>query len=382
METAPLGSGNRHAVAPAERLMSLDALRGFDMTWIVGADALGHALGKLDAGPLVRGIATQLDHVPWEGFRFYDLIFPLFVFMIGVAITFSVGKLVEKEGRGAAVGRILRRTLLLYVLGLIYYGGISEGVERIRLLGVLQRLALCYGFAALAFVYWKPKGMVALTGALLVGYWAALTFIPVPGFGAGDYAEGRNLTNWIDREFLPLRKWDGTHDPEGLFSTVPAFASCLLGVFAGLWLQDKNSTGERKAGVLALAGIVALVAGYVWGLQFPIVKKLWTSSFVLVAGGWSALLLAGFYYVIDVQKVRGWAMPFVWVGTNALTIYLVSRLVDFDALSARFVGGPVAAWLDQQVTPHLGSVAVATVGMILCFLFCRFLYRRQIFLRL
>ncbi len=362
--------------------MSLDALRGFDMIWIVGADALGHALAKIDAGPVVRGIATQLDHVAWEGFRFYDLIFPLFVFMIGVAITFSVGKLVERHGRGAAVGRILRRTVLLYVLGLIYYGGISRGVEMVRLLGVLQRLALCYGFTALCFVYLKPRQMVGVTVGLLVGYWALLTFVPVPGIGAGDFAEGRNLTNWIDSEFLPLRKHDTTHDPEGILSTLPAFASCLLGVFAGLLVRDPNKSGERKTVLLAAAGMVALGIGYAWGLQFPIVKKLWTSSFVLVAGGWSALLLALFYYVIDVRRIQAWAMPFVWVGTNALTIYLASNVVDFDALSARFVGGPVAAWLDAAVTPHFSAVVLALVGLAFCFLFCRFLHRQRIFLRL
>ncbi len=362
--------------------MSLDALRGFDMMWIVGADALGHALAELDAGPVVKALSTQLDHVPWEGFRFYDLIFPLFVFMIGVAITFSVGKMVKREGREVAVRRILTRTLLLYVLGLIYYGGVSKGVEMIRLVGVLQRLALCYGFAALCFVYLKPRQMAWVTAGLLVGYWSAMTFIPVPGFGSGDFAEGRNLTNWIDREFLPLRKWNITHDPEGLFSTLPAFASCLLGVFAGLLVQDPIRTGERKAALLAGAGVVSLVLGYLWGLQFPVVKKLWTSSFVLVAGGWSALLLSLFYYVIDVRRFRGWAMPFVWMGTNALTIYLVSNVVDFDALSARFVGGPIATWLDATVMPHFGSVVLALVGLLLCFLFCRFLYRRQIFLRL
>lgn len=362
--------------------MSLDALRGFDMMWIVGADALGHALGKLEAGPLVKTLATQLDHVAWQGFRFYDMIFPLFVFMIGVAITFSVGKLVEREGRGAAVARILKRTLLLYVLGLIYYGGISKGVEMIRLLGVLQRLALCYGFTALCFVYLKPKQMAVLAAGILVAYWAALNFVPVPGIGAGDFSEGRNLTNWIDREYLPWRKWDKTHDPEGILSTFPAFVSCFLGVFAGLLLQDTSRRDTQRAAILAGAGAVSVVLGYAWGMQFPIVKKLWSSSFVLVAGGWSALLLSLFYYVIDVRKIRGWAMPFVWMGTNALTIYLVSNLVDFDALSARFVGGPVAEWLDAAVMPHFGAVLLATVGMVLCFLFCRFLYRRQIFLRL
>ena len=375
-------------LTPAERLMSLDALRGFDMMWIVGADAIGGALAKVKGGPVVSALATQLDHVEWAGFRFYDLIFPLFVFMIGVAITFSLGKLVAREGQGGAVRRIVRRTALLYVLGLIYYGGISDGVEQIRLLGVLQRLALCYGFAATCFVFLNPRRMAILAGVLLIGYWAALTFVPVPGIGAGDFAEGRNLTNWIDAHYLPWRKWDKTHDPEGILSTLPAFASCLLGVFAGLLLRDARFTGERKAALLAGAGVASLVLGYAWGLQFPIVKKLWTSSFVLVAGGWSALLLATFYYVIDVRGVRRWAVPFTWIGTNALTIYLISNVTHgengsaFDRLAARFVGGPVAAWLDTAITPNLGNLAITVLGMAFCFLLCRFLHQRRIFLRL
>src|SRR5690606_15543955 len=157
--------------APSERVMSVDALRGFDMMWIVGADALGHALARLDAGPVVSAVATQLDHVEWEGFRFYDLIFPLFVFLIGVAITFSVDRLVRREGRAAALRRIVRRTVLLYVLGLLYYGGISQGIDQIRWVGVLQRLALCYGFTATAFVFLKPRGLAVLAASLLVGYW-------------------------------------------------------------------------------------------------------------------------------------------------------------------------------------------------------------------
>jgi len=373
---------SHHAITPAERLMSLDALRGFDMMWIVGADALGHALGQINAGPLVRTIATQLDHVAWAGFRFYDLIFPLFVFMIGVAITFSLGRLVERQGRRTAILRILRRTCLLYVLGLLYYGGIAKGFEQIRWLGVLQRLALCYGFAGICFVYLGRRTLAVITVALLVGYWAMLTFIPVPGFGAGDFAEGHNLTNWIDQQYLPGFKWDGDHDPEGILSTLPAFASCLLGVFAGLHLQNRNRNGDRKAAFLAAAGIASLTIGYAWGLQFPIVKKLWSSSFVLVAGGWSALLLALFYYVIDVRGIRTWAVPFTWIGTNALAIYLISNIVDFDTLSKRFAGGSVASWFDSSLGAHAGAVVLALVGLALCFLICRFLHQRQVFLRL
>jgi predicted acyltransferase len=376
------GSAAFHAIAPDERLMSLDALRGFDMMWIVGADALGHALGQVNAGPVVQTIATQLDHVAWGGFRFYDLIFPLFVFMIGVAITFSLGRLVERQGRRAAVLRILRRTCLLYLLGLFYYGGVSKGFDQIRWLGVLQRLALCYGFAGICFVYLGRRALAVTTVALLVGYWAMLTFIPVPGFGAGDFAEGHNLTNWIDQHYLPGFKWDGDHDPEGILSTLPAFASCLLGVFAGLHLQNRKWTGARKAALLAAAGIASLALGYAWGLQFPIVKKLWSSSFVLVAGGWSALLLALFYYVIDVRGIRSWAVPFTWIGTNALAIYLISNIVDFDTLSKRFAGGTMASWFDASLGAHSSDVILALVGLTLCFLICRFLYQRQIFLRL
>ncbi len=381
--TAPSpGAVAYHAIAPGERLMSLDALRGFDMMWIVGADALGHALGQMDAGPVVKTIATQLDHVAWAGFRFYDLIFPLFVFMIGVAITFSLGRLVERQGHSAAVLRIVRRTCLLYVLGLFYYGGVSKGFDQIRWLGVLQRLALCYGLAGICFVYLSRRTLAITAAALLVGYWAMLTFIPVPGFGAGDFAEGHNLTNWIDQHYLPGFKWDGDHDPEGILSTLPAVASCLLGVFAGLHLQNRQWSGVRRAALLAVAGTVSLVLGYAWGLQFPIVKKLWTSSFVLVAAGWSALLLALFYYLIDVRGIRSWAVPFTWIGTNALAIYLISNIVDFDALSKRFAGGDVEVWFDARMAPHAGAVVLALVGLALCFLICRFLYRRQIFMRL
>jgi predicted acyltransferase len=381
VEPTALGTSH-HAIAPAERLMSLDALRGFDMMWIVGADALGHALAHVDAGPVVKTIATQLDHVPWAGFRFYDLIFPLFVFMIGVAVTFSLGRLVERQGRSAAVVRILRRTCLLYLLGLFYYGGIGKGFDQIRWLGVLQRLALCYGFTGICFVYLSRRALAITTVVLLVGYWAMLTFIPVPGFGPGDFAEGHNLTNWIDQHYLSGFKWDGDHDPEGILSTLPAFASCLLGVFAGLHLQNQKWSGGRRAALLAGAGIVSLAVGYAWGLQFPIVKKLWTSSFVLVAGGWSALLLALFYYVIDVRGICAWAVPFTWIGTNALVIYLISNVVDFDTLSKRFAGGGVQSWFDTSLGAHSGAVVLALVGLTLCFVICRFLHNRQIFLRL
>jgi predicted acyltransferase len=361
-----------------KRLLALDALRGFDMFWIVGADAIGGALHNLQGGASVRFAAEQMEHVAWEGFHFYDLIFPLFVFMVGAAIPLSLDKLVATGGRAVALRRVARRTLLLFALGILYYGGIAQEP---RLLGVLQRIALCYGATSVLYLWLRPRGLVAAMGTLLLGYWALLTFVPVPGFGAGDFREGHNLTNWIDAHWLPLRKWNGDHDPEGLLSTLPAIASCLLGVFASKWITDDSRSARVRVGGLATAGVALVALGWLWNAQFPVIKNLWTSSFVLVAGGWSVLLLAAFYQVVDVWGVQGWARPFMWVGANSLLIYLVSNVVDFAKLSERIAGGPIAAWLDAQ-WPGLGGLALALVGAGIAVGFCGLLYRRGIFLRI
>lgn len=382
-----------------DRLLSLDALRGFDMFWIMGADALGGAmrnfgqkLQQLPADQHPHGfigfVAEQLEHVDWSGFRFYDLIFPLFVFIAGVSIVFSLGKRVESGDRVAAFARVFRRGLLLYLLGLFYYGGFSamEGRsgtwEDIRLLGVLQRIALCYTAASALFLGFKTRGLIAWLIGLLVGYWALMTFVPVPGVGAGSFVEGKNLANWIDQQYLPFRKWDGTHDPEGLLSTLPAIGSCLLGVLAGIFLRHSPKSPTAKSVSLVLAGGVCVVAGYLWGMQFPVIKKLWTSSFVLVAGGYSLILLGLFHQVIDVLRWRLWCAPFVWVGMNAIFIYMASNLVSFDKLALRFTGGNVRIWLDQTFMPGTGALVIAIVSSLLCIALARVLYTRKAFFRL
>ncbi|HAV61412.1 MAG TPA: DUF5009 domain-containing protein [Verrucomicrobiales bacterium] len=371
------------SVAVSQRLMSLDALRGFDMLWIMGGDSIGHALDHwhaAESGPL-RVLADQLNHVAWEGFRFYDLIFPLFVFIVGVSLVFSLTKTIEREGRPAAVNRILRRAALLWFIGVLYYGGWSQGIDQIRLLGVLQRIALCYLIAGLFFVYLKPRGLLISLVALLGGYWAMLTFIPMPGLSEVSFAEGKNLTNWVDSQYLPFRKWDGTHDPEGLLSTLPAIASCLLGVFAGLLMRDARQSPQRRCQILFGGGIALILLGHLWSLQFPVIKKLWTSSYVLIAGGWSAVLLGAFYWVMDIKGWQRWAQPFVWIGLNPITIYLLGNVINFDQLAGRVLGGPLSSWANS-VSAGSGDVLFAVGGMLLAVWVAWFLNRRKLYLRL
>jgi predicted acyltransferase len=392
VESQPAGQPSTQPInvsttaATSGRVVSLDALRGFDMFWIIGADAVVQALNKLAGGgngvfsSIVGALANQLDHVQWAGFHAYDLIFPLFVFIVGVSIVFSLTKRVAQFGKAAATKQVLRRFVILYLLGLFAYGGIDQGIEHVRLLGVLQRIALCYFFGALAFIYLKPKTIAALCAFLLIGYWALMTFVPVPGVGAGNFEEGKNLANYIDAHYLPLRKWDGDHDPEGLLSTLPAIASALLGIFAGLLLRNPEIEDRRKVKILLGCGAAGIVLGALWGLQFPIIKKIWSSSFVLVAGGCSAILLGLFYYIVDIRKHQKWAAPFLWIGSNAITIYMVAHVVDLDKLATRLVGGEVSKSL-ESVHPGLGQLLITAVVLGAAVLFCRFLYRRKIFLK-
>lgn len=404
------------------RLLSLDALRGFDMYWIMGGDALGSAVSAIvgHPAPAAAGqeptrtfgqvIADQLEHVEWAGFHFEDLIFPLFVFMAGVSQVFSLTKLREKEGTAAALGRLLKRTLLLYIIGIFYYGGFSGTFDHIRLLGVLQRIALASGGAGALFLLFRTRALVGITAGILLGYWALVALTPIrdislektaikaqiaahPGSTAqslyesttqtirGSFDEGKNLVNHFDFKYLPWRKWDGNFDPEGILSTLPAVASGLLGVLAGIYLRSPHSSPGQKALGLIGVGVVLLAAGWGWHSVFPVIKKIWSSSFVLVAGGWSAMLLGTFYWIIDVQGWKAWCTPFVWVGTNSIAVYLAGSIIDFERLGSRFVGGEVAKFLDRTIAPGTGTFVLALSGLALVLVLARFLYRRQIFLR-
>ena len=402
---------------PAEggRLMSLDALRGFDMFWIVGAGSLVHALNNMGDNPVIHFLHTQLSHVQWAGFHFYDLIFPMFVFITGVSMMFSMDKAMAKHGRSGAVMRLGRRCALLVLLGIFYYGGLSNKWPGIRLTGVLQTFGVACFLGGSIYILWprNPRAVMGTFLALVIGYWALMTFVPFPdmrlnkdsvaklaaqagsndpavlarsvtGRARGIFEEGYNLANYTDFRYLPGKKQygDGYWEAQGLLQMVMATSSCLLGILAGLWLRRQDTSDARKVLGLLGAGAVSVALGFAWGLQFPVVKKLWSPSFVLVAGGYSAMLLAFFYYVVEMRKNQRWCEPFVWIGMNPITIYLAHNIISFPTLAARFAGGDLQRCLDLHVAKGAGGLLVALVEVTLTFLLVRFLYVRKIFIRL
>lgn len=359
------------APAPA-RLLSLDALRGFDMCWILGLAALVEQVLKraFPASPIVTDIATQFDHVDWAGFRFYDLIFPLFLFLAGVSLAIALPRRVERQGRTSALRHLLSRAVTLVVLGIIFSGGLRDGWDHIRWLGVLQRIGLASAAAGMLSLWLKPRGLAITAATLLIGYFLLLRFVPVPGIGAGNFAEGMNLTNYLDSIWLPGRKYDGNHDPEGILSTLPAIATALLGLLAGKWLTGTASP-MRKVGILITSGLLLLALGWAWHPFFPVIKKIWSSSFVLVAAGWSAILLGSFYFIVDVLGWRRGLAPFLWVGSNPIALYLGSGFGFFRTISERLVTTPPPPydWLPAAMT---FTLMLATA---------RWLHQRQLFLR-
>ena len=364
---------------PARRLTSIDALRGFDMFWIVGGDDAARAGGLSRWGS--RGghrFAEQFEHVEWEGFRFYDLIFPLFLFLVGVVLPFSLkGYQGQEQPKRLVFLRIARRVILLFGLGLVYNNVLQFQFESQRYTGVLQRIAICYGIAAVIFLLTRVYTHVIIFVAILLGYWAILMYVPSPDSHAGDLTKATNLAGYIDRHYLPgtiYESFYGFGDNEGLLSTIPAVATALLGVLAGEWLISNRGRWIKAAG-LGLGGVACLGLGMGWSTYFPVIKILWTSTYVLIAGGFSLLLLALFYTIIDVIGLRRWAFFFVVIGVNSITIYVASKIVRFPEISQFLFGGAA------RLSGSFGPVLLAIGTLILEWLLLFHLYRNRIFLR-
>jgi len=419
----------------SQRLYSLDALRGFDMFWIMGAEELFHAMNTATGGntPFWKALSDQFEHPAWNGFHFYDLIFPLFLFMAGAATPFSVGRELEKgKTQKECLMRVIKRGFILVILGLVVNNGlqlpmllpaltivgsiylfsmafkwvkstigsvllgaalsvalgflvsliISAGGESIQVTGVrfgsvLGRIGLAYMFANIIYIYTKKQStQIIWFCALLIGYWLLLKFTAAPGFAMGDLTQAGNFASYIDRTIMPGKLYLGNHDPEGLMSTLPAIGTGLLGILAGGYLKNSTDSGSKKAARLAIAGAICIVIAWVWNLDFPVNKNLWTSSFVMNVGGISLLLLSLFYFVIDVKGYKKWAFFFKVIGMNSILIYMSGHFIAWDHANHGFF-----QWLGQLIGNPYNAVALAITYVGVKWAFLYFMYQKKVFLR-
>lgn len=369
---------NPAPVIPSRRIHSIDALRGFDMFFLMQEDpALIMALWTALGLPFRDVLAKQLDHTPWIGFTFWDFIAPLFLFLVGLTLPLALSRRIAGGGsRRALFMHVVRRTLVLIVLGLIFNGILALHFSDYRYAGVLQRIALSYFFAALITLFTGVRGQIIWTAGLLVSYWLMMAFIPVPGFGAGVLTPQGNLEGYIDRLFLPGKFCCFVYgDNEGYLSTIPSIATVMLGVLCG-HLMSSPLSDKKKLQYLAGGGLTSVLLGVGWGTFFPIITRLWTSSYTLLCNGLSMLLFAVFFWIIDVRRYRKWAFPFVVIGLNALTIYIVQNLFDFSHVSSIVFGG-----LISHMAGAWKAVLLAASIVFAKWLFVYFLYRQKLFLK-
>ncbi|MCH4293340.1 DUF5009 domain-containing protein [Shewanella sp. 3B26] len=367
------------------RLMSLDALRGFDMFWILGGEKLFIALFALTGWSFWQLADAEMHHSQWHGFTFYDLIFPLFIFLSGVALGLSPKRLdkLPPAERNPIYRHAVKRLFLLLALGVLYNHGWGAGIpahpEEVRYASVLGRIAFAWFFAALLVWHTSLRTQIVAAVTILLGYAAIQLWLPVPGGQAGVLTPEGSINAWVDTHFLPgITYQHRPYDPEGILSTLPAIVNALMGVFVGRFIVKPHPKGDwAKAGILAGAGVLALVLG--WGLNplLPVNKDLWTSSFVLVTTGWSLLFLALFYVVVDLLGAKRLAFPFVVIGVNSIIIYLASSLMSWDYLSKSLFGGLI------NVLPLPAQALAAAIGFLLVqWALLYWMYRKGIFIRI
>lgn len=364
-----------------QRLMSIDALRGFDMLFIMGFSSLIVAICSLFPDGAECWLAKNMVHVKWNGLSHHDTIFPLFLFLAGISFPFSYAKQQSSQcPKGKIYLKIFKRAAILVCLGLLYNGILNLNPERIRVCSVLGRIGIAWMCAALLYINFKASTRAIIAAAILIGYWLLLRFIPAPDMPQADpYSLEGNLVGYIDRMITPGRLHTrNIFDPEGLFSTIPAIVTAMLGVFTGEFIRipDEKISGGRKTLYMVMAAIALLTAGLVWNLVFPINKSLWTSSFVLTVGAYSVGIFAIFYYIIDVRKWRKWTFFFRVIGMNSITIYMAQKIINFSNANNFFFKGIAEKLPDQweAVVMKLGYVMI-------CWLFLYILYKKKIFLK-
>lgn len=371
-----------NTIAP-NRLVSLDVFRGITIAGMV----LVNNPGTWSA------IYWPLEHAEWHGWTPTDLIFPFFVFIVGVAIPLAFGRRVESGGSKRDLYlKVIRRTLIIFALGLFLNGFPYFHFSDIRIAGVLQRIAICYFFAAIIFLSTKLRTQVIIAAALLVGYWLIMTKLHAPGFVAGDLSKEGSLASWIDRVILGPHIWKQgkVYDPEGFLSTIPAIATALSGVLTGQWLRSERTALEKLAG-LFVAGAVCVAVGWSWNAFFPINKSLWTSSYVFFTTGLALQFLGLCYWFIDIKGYRRWAWPFVVFGVNAIALFVGTGLMA-KAMGLIKIPQPdgktisLQGWIFRNLflshaPPIRASLAYAICFVLLWLFLMWLLYRKRIFIK-
>jgi predicted acyltransferase len=362
----------------SNRLYSLDALRGFDMFWIMGAEEVVHGLSEMTHVPFLETFSNQLRHPSWNGFTFYDLIFPLFIFLAGVSTPYSIGKALENGvSKQVLLRKILLRGFTLVMLGIIYNNGlVLRPLEDVRFSSVLGRIGIAYMLANVIFIYIKHTWLIFWFSFLLILYYLILKFTSAPGFLAGDLTMPGNFSSYVDRMVLPGKLSKGIHDTVGFFNNIPAISNALAGIMVGLFLKTKEISGNKKAFYLLAFGCFSLLVAQIWNLDFPINKNLWSSSFVMQTVGFSLLLFALFYYIIDVLGYKKWAFFFQVIGVNSILIYLSDKFIAWE-----FTAKKLFEWLYFWSGESGSMLGAALSVLVLKWLFLRFLYQKKIFLR-
>lgn len=363
--------------AMQKRIRSIDALRGFDMFWITGGDHLFITLFALTGTPFALKMAEQLDHPAWSGFHFYDLIFPLFLFIMGLTMPLSITKRLDRgDSRAKLYKHILFRSLMLYVMGLVYNGLFNLDFEHLRYTGVLHRFAITYLLASILLMNFKSKGIWIWSISITLVYWLVLLLVPVPGVGAYVLTPEGNLSAWIDQQWLPGSFCCYENgDNEGLLTHIPATVNVLAGILAGKFLLSPVSD-KQKITYFLIYSAGLLLLGLLWSLVLPINKYLWTGSYLLVVLSLSLALLALFYWIIDVKGYDRWSFFFVVIGMNSILIYLAKELFDFSIIVSIFTHG-----FDTGLG-HVRELFMSLCTISVQWLLLYFLWKKNIFLKL
>jgi predicted acyltransferase len=385
-----------HEPLTSNRLVSLDVFRGITILGMI----LVNNPGTWSA------MYPPLRHADWHGWTPTDLIFPFFLFIVGVAIVYAYsGKLAKGIDKKSLVLTALKRSGVLFLLGLIMAAypvftfdpefGFRDGLDKLRIMGVLQRIALCYFAASVIFLYAKPKIQMYWMVGLVVLYWLAMMLIPVPGHGAGLIDDKiNNLAAFIDRAILGEHLWVGTGrqwDPEGLLSTIPAISTTLIGVWAGNILKSKTDESTSKTAQLMIFGTILIIVGYVWDWFFPINKPIWTSSYAIFTGGQAMCGLALCYWFIDVKGYKKWTEPFVAYGVNAITVFFMSGIIArtlniFQVTLESGASVSVQRWIfltffDSWLETIHASFAYSVVWVFIWYLILLVMFRKNIIIK-